>query len=44
MHLLTAGESALSGRALLVDIRTLASRFEVIERDPDCTVCSRGDW
>jgi bacteriocin biosynthesis cyclodehydratase domain-containing protein len=44
MHLLTTGEASTSGRALLIDMQTLAPRFEVIERDPECAVCAGGAW
>jgi bacteriocin biosynthesis cyclodehydratase domain-containing protein len=42
LHLLTGGEPiATQGRALLIDMRTLEQRWEVIERDPACAVCAR---
>jgi bacteriocin biosynthesis cyclodehydratase domain-containing protein len=42
MHLVAAAQPpATHGRALLLDMRTLESRWEAIERDPDCEVCGR---
>jgi molybdopterin/thiamine biosynthesis adenylyltransferase len=40
VHLLTAlAEPATEGRALLVDVRTLAVEREAVPRDPGCPVC-----
>jgi molybdopterin-synthase adenylyltransferase len=45
VHLIAGGVTpATDGRALLVDMRTLATRWEAIEPDPSCPSCSaRGD-
>jgi bacteriocin biosynthesis cyclodehydratase domain-containing protein len=41
LHLLTAsGPPATHDRALLIDMRTLQTRWESIERDPNCPVCA----
>jgi len=40
MHLVAADEPvATQDRALLVDMRSLETRWEDVERDPDCPVC-----
>jgi molybdopterin/thiamine biosynthesis adenylyltransferase len=40
MHLLIGdGPVATEGRAMLLDMRTLAQRWEDIPRDPDCPIC-----
>jgi len=40
MHLLAGDElPATAGRALLLDMRTLETRFEAVERDPACPSC-----
>jgi hypothetical protein len=39
MHLLLGRDVATAGRALLVDMRTLVTRWEAVERQPDCPAC-----
>jgi bacteriocin biosynthesis cyclodehydratase domain-containing protein len=40
LHLLAGTRRpATAGRALIVDMRTLGSRWEVISSDPDCALC-----
>jgi molybdopterin-synthase adenylyltransferase len=39
MHLLLGRDVATAGRALLIDMRTLATRWEAVERQPDCPAC-----
>lgn len=40
MHLLAGDVApATTGRALLIDMRTLETRWEEVERDPDCPSC-----
>jgi len=39
MHLLLGRAVATAGRALLLDLRTLATRWEAVERDPHCRAC-----
>ena len=41
MHLLLGRDVATAGRAFLLDLRTLATRWEAVERDPACPACSR---
>jgi bacteriocin biosynthesis cyclodehydratase domain-containing protein len=41
LHLVAADAPvATQDRALLVDMRTLETRWEDVERDPDCPVCA----
>jgi bacteriocin biosynthesis cyclodehydratase domain-containing protein len=40
MHLLLGVEPATLGRALLIDMQTLATRWEPCSRHPDCPVCA----
>jgi bacteriocin biosynthesis cyclodehydratase domain-containing protein len=40
MHLLLGAEPATLGRALLIDMRTLATRWEPCSRHPACPVCA----
>jgi molybdopterin/thiamine biosynthesis adenylyltransferase len=40
MHLLLGRDFATAGRALLVDLRTLTTRWEAVERQPDCPACA----
>ena len=41
LDLLTGADlPATAGRALLIDMRTLASHYEAVERDPDCPACA----
>jgi molybdopterin/thiamine biosynthesis adenylyltransferase len=39
MHLLLGRPIATAGRALLLDLRTLETTWEAVERDPDCPAC-----
>lgn len=39
MHLLVGRPAATEGRALIVDMRTLETRWEAVERDPECPAC-----
>jgi hypothetical protein len=39
MHALTGVTPATAGAALLFDLRTLACRRELVERDPACPDC-----
>jgi bacteriocin biosynthesis cyclodehydratase domain-containing protein len=39
MHLLLGRGAATEGRALLVDMQTLETRWESIDRDPSCPAC-----
>jgi bacteriocin biosynthesis cyclodehydratase domain-containing protein len=40
MHLIAGGRRpATAGRALIVDMRRLESRWEAIEIDPECSLC-----
>jgi bacteriocin biosynthesis cyclodehydratase domain-containing protein len=42
LHLLTgAAPPASEGHAIMIDLRTLESRREPVERDPGCPECSR---
>jgi bacteriocin biosynthesis cyclodehydratase domain-containing protein len=43
LHLLTGEPPATAGAALLIDMRTLMTRREQIDRDPDCTACKHLD-
>ena len=41
LDLLTGADlPATAGRAMLIDMRTLTTRFEAVERDPDCPACA----
>ena len=40
MHLLLGTPVATEGRALILDLRTLATRWEAVERLPDCPACN----
>ena len=40
MRLLLGRDVATAGRALLVDLRSLATRWEAVERQPDCPACA----
>jgi adenylyltransferase/sulfurtransferase len=42
LHVLLGRDPATEGRALLVDMGTLETRWEPIERDPRCPVCGAG--
>jgi bacteriocin biosynthesis cyclodehydratase domain-containing protein len=42
LQLLMGRAAATEGRALLVDMPTLETRWESIERDPRCPVCGPG--
>ena len=39
MHLLLGRDVPTAGRALLIDMRTLETRWEAVERLPDCPAC-----
>jgi bacteriocin biosynthesis cyclodehydratase domain-containing protein len=39
MHLIAGAEPATRDRALLVDMRTLQTRWESVDRDPACATC-----
>jgi molybdopterin-synthase adenylyltransferase len=40
LHLLTGAGPATHDRALLIDMRTLQTRWEDVTREPDCPVCA----
>jgi molybdopterin-synthase adenylyltransferase len=40
MHLLLGRPVATEGRSLILDLRTLATRWEAVERLPDCAGCN----
>ena len=45
MHLLVDDAPvATEGRALLLDMRTLETRWETVERRSDCSACNHLDW
>jgi molybdopterin/thiamine biosynthesis adenylyltransferase len=45
MHLLVDDAPvATEGRALLVDMRTLETRWEAVERRRDCSACNHLEW
>jgi bacteriocin biosynthesis cyclodehydratase domain-containing protein len=39
MHLIAGAQPATRDRALLIDMRTLQTRWEAVERDPACPMC-----
>jgi hypothetical protein len=44
LHLIVGGAPpTTTDRALLVDMRTLHTRWEAIERDPECPTCAAPD-